>query len=174
MRIKSQTSNVTLFPFLSVLLCTMGILAFLSISFLLVVPNENIIPLKPKKIKFEWIGAPSFVKPIFFRCYGNRIEYYDFFEDKNHTLFLDGLLQQIEGVNPKILKYLLQLLEHNINIKKQFGKTEYYPLLLVYPDGIFTSEIIMALINKINGLNFGMEPMLPNLEIPYQELNNNL
>ena len=76
----------------------------------------------------------------------------------------------IKRENPEILKYLIQILELNIKIKKQFSKTEYYPLLLVYPDGVFTSEVLMALIEKIHGLNFGIEPMLPNMEIPYQDL----
>ena len=171
MRFKSQITNVTLFPFLSVLLCTMGVLAFLSISFLLVVPHNKYFISKSKQIKFELIGAPAYVKPIFFRCYKNRIEYYNFFESRNYTLFLDELLLQIEGKNPKLLKYLVQLFELNTNIKKQFRKTEYYPLLLVYPDGIFSSELLMAVIANIKGLNFGLEPMLTKMEIPYQELN---
>ena len=104
MRVKFQTTNVTLFPFLSVLLCTMGTLAFLSISFLLVVPHDSFFMYKSKQIKFEWIGAPANVKPIYFRCYKNRIEYYNLFENKNSTLFLNEFLQQIEGKNPKILK----------------------------------------------------------------------
>ncbi len=171
MRFKFQTTNVTLFPFLSVLLCTMGILAFLSISFLLVVPYHNDYISKSKQIKFEWIGAPAYVKPIYFYCYKNRIEYYNLFENRSYTLFLDGLLKQIEGEDPKILKYLIQILELNINTKIKFGKTEYYPLLLVYPEGIFTSEILIAVIEKIKGLNFGMEPMLREMGTPYQELN---
>ena len=171
MRVKFQTTNVTLFPFLSVLLCTMGTLAFLSISFLLVVPHDSFFMSKSKQIKFEWIGAPANVKPIYFRCYKNRIEYYNLFENKNSTLFLNEFLQQIEGKNPKILKYLIQLLEFNTNLKKQFRKTEYFPLLLVYPEGVFSSELLMNVIEKIKGLNFGMEPMLTNMEIPYEGLN---
>ena len=103
MRFKFQTTNVTLFPFLSVLLCTMGILAFLSISFLLVVPQDTVSKSKSKLIEFDWIGAPAYVKPIFFRCYKNRIEYYNFFENRDYTLFLDGFLKQIDGEDPKIL-----------------------------------------------------------------------
>ena len=55
-------------------------------------------------------------------------------------------------------------------LKKQFEKTEYFPLLLVYPEGVLSSEILIALIEKIKGLNFGIEPMLPNMAIPYQGL----
>ena len=171
MRFQSQKTTVTLFPFLSVLLCTMGILAFLSISFLLVAHDQN-VPMSPsKKVTFEWIGAPASVKPIFFRCYKNRIVYYNFFKNRDYTLFHDELLKQIEGGNPIILKYLIQLRELNSSIKKDFKKTEYYPLLLVYPEGIFTSELVMALIEKIKGLSFGLEPMLTQMDTPYQGLN---
>ena len=170
MREEYQTTNVTLFPFLSVLICTMGILAFISITFLLIFPKNNVFTNQSKQIKFEWLGAPADVKPIFFRCYENRIEYYNFFEKIEKTLYLDELLTEIEGKDPKILKYLLKIVELNIKIRKQFEKTEYYPLLLVYPDGILSSEVIIALIERIEGLNFGIEPMLPNMAIPYQEL----
>ena len=171
MRFKFQTTNVTLFPFLSILLCTMGILAFLSISFLLVVPHDTVFKSNSKLIEYDWTGAPIDVKPIFFHCYKNRIEYYNFFENSDSTLFLDEFLKQIDGEDPKILIYLIKLLELNTNLKKQFRKTEYFPLLLVYPDGVFASELLMTIIEKIKGLTFGMEPMLPNMEIPYQELN---
>ena len=39
MRHRRMEPGVTLFPFLSVLLSTMGVLAFLSISFLLITPE---------------------------------------------------------------------------------------------------------------------------------------
>jgi len=170
MRHVSQSPRVTLFPFLSVLLSTMGILAFLSISFLLVVPQDADSPSTPKRIQFEWVGAPGYVKPIFIRCYADRVEYYNMFENEDYSLSLDELLDQFQGENPKLLTYLFQLLQLNIRIKKQFGKTEYYPLLLVYPEGVLTSELLMVVIEKIGGLNFGLEPMLPNWEVPYQGL----
>ena len=170
MRTEFQNTNVTLFPFLSVLICTMGTLAFIAITFLLIFPQNSRFTNKSKQIKFEWLGAPVHVKPIFFRCYKNRIEYYNFFEKSEKTLFLDGLLKQIEGKDPKILKYLFEIVEINKKIKKEFGKKEHYPLLLVYPEGVFSSEVLIALIEKIKGLNFGIEPMLPNMAIPYQGL----
>ena len=170
MRTEFPSTKLTLFPFISVLICTMGILAFISITFLLIFPQNLVSTSKSKQIKLEWLGAPANVKPIFFRCYKKRIEYYNFFENSYKTLFLDELLKQIEGNDPKVLKYLFAIVELNKNIKKQFGKTEYYPLLLVYPEGVFSSEILIALIEKIKGLNFGIEPMLPNMVIPYQGL----
>ena len=171
MRYATHTPRVTLFPFLSVLLCTMGILAFLSISFLLVVPQDADSPAIPKRIQFEWVGAPGYVKPIFIRCYGNRVEYYNMFQNQDFSLSLDELMDQLQGESPELLSYLVQLFQLNVKIKKQFGETEYYPLLLVYPDGVLTSELLMVVIDKIGGLKYGLEPMLPNWEVPYQGLN---
>ena len=171
MRHASHSPRVTLFPFLSVLLSTMGVLAFLSISFLLVVPQDANSLSTPKRIKFEWVGAPGYVKPIFIRCYADRIEYYNLFDNQDYTIKLEELLDQLQGDNPELLSYLAQLFQLNTNIKKQFGNTEYYPLLLVYPDGVLTSELLLVVIEKIGGLNFGLEPMLPNWEVPYQSLN---
>ena len=171
MRHASHSPRVTLFPFLSVLLSTMGVLAFLSISFLLVVPQDADSLSTPKRIKFEWVGAPGYVKPIFIRCYADRIEYYNLFENQDYTIMLEELLDQLQGDNPELLSYLAQLIQLNTSIKKKFGKTEYYPLLLVYPDGVLTSELLLVVIEKIGGLNFGLEPMLPIWEVPYQSLN---
>ena len=171
MRHASHSPLVTLFPFLSVLLSTMGVLAFLSISFLLVVPQDADSLSTPKRIKFEWVGAPGYVKPIFIRCYADRIEYYNLFDNQDYPITLEELLDQLQGDNPELLSYLAQLFQLNTSIKKQFGNTEYYPLLLVYPDGVLTSELLLVVIEKIGGLNFGLEPMLPNWEVPYQSLN---
>ncbi len=171
MRHASHSPRVTLFPFLSVLLSTMGVLAFLSISFLLVVPQDADSLSTPKRIKFEWVGAPGYVKPIFIRCYTDRIEYYNLFDNQDYTITLEKLLDQLQGDNPELLSYLAQLFQLNTSIKKQFGNTEYYPLLLVYPDGVLTSELLLVVIEKIGGLNFGLEPMMPNWEVPYQSLN---
>ncbi|MBC8258200.1 MAG: hypothetical protein H8E38_04215 [SAR324 cluster bacterium] len=168
MRHASNSPRVTLFPFLSVLLSTMGVLAFLSISFLLVVPETADSPQKTKRLQFEWVGAPGYVKPIFIRCYSDRIEYYNMFENKDYSLSLDELLEQLQGRNPELLSYLVQLDQLNNSVKKRFGQTEYYPLLLVYPDGILASELLLVVIEKIGGLNYGLEPMLPDWEVPYQ------
>ena len=105
--------KVTLFPFLSVLLSTMGVLAFLSISFLLVIP-ENVDDLsKPRKFQFEWVGAPGYVSPIFIRCYKDRVEYFNLFENRDHTISLDQLMDQLEGQKPDLLSYLVQLASLN-------------------------------------------------------------
>ena len=162
--------KVTLFPFLSVLLSTMGVLAFLSISFLLVIPENADDLSKPRIFQFEWVGAPGYVSPIFFRCFKDRVEYFNLFKNIDHTISLKQLLDQLEGEKPNLLSYLVQVASLNKSIKKQFGNKEYFPLLLVYPEGVLTTELLIVVIDQIEGLNYGLEPMLPHWNVPYQEL----
>ena len=116
------------------------------------------------------MGAPGYVSPIFIRCFKDRVEYFNLFENRDHTISLDQLLDQLEGEKPDLLSYLVQLSSLNKSIKKQFGNTEYYPLILVYPDGVLTTELLLVVIDQIEGLNYGLEPMLPHWKVPYQEL----
>jgi len=159
--------NVSLFPFLSVLICVMGILAFMSITFLLISYNEQPSPTQ-QTITFQWVGAPAYVKPIFIRCRNNQLIYYDLFQNRDHTLSLNHLLKEIQGKELQLKKYLVKLSKLNQEIKHSFGTMEYYPLLLVYPSGILASELVTPLIEQVGGLNVGLEPMLPHWEVPYQ------
>ena len=98
----THVPRVTLFPFLSVLLSTMGILAFLSISFLLVIPENVDDPANPRNFQFEWVCAPGYVSPVFFRCFKDRVEYFNLFQNRDHTISLDQLLDQLEGEKPDL------------------------------------------------------------------------
>ena len=167
MRWPAQAPRVSLFPFLSVLLSTMGVLAFLAISFV-VTTQEDVQPPRPQPIEFQWVGAPGYVNPIFIRCYADRIEYYDLFRNRERVVRLGHLMQEIKRKNPELLRYFSEIAVENLRIKRRFGQTEHYPLLLVYPDGILAAEVLMALIEQVEGLNVGLEPMLPHWEGPYQ------
>ena len=167
MRRQAQAPSVSLFPFLSILLSTMGVLAFLAISFV-VTTQEDVQPPQPKPVEFQWVGAPGYVNPIFIRRYANRIEYYDLFRNRERVVRLGHLMQEIKRKNPELLRYFSEIADENLRIKRRFGQTEHYPLLLVYPDGILAAEVLMALIEQVEGLNVGLEPMLPHWEVPYQ------
>jgi len=167
MRWQAQAPRVSLFPFLSVLLSTMGVLAFLAISFV-VTTQEDVQPPRPQPVEFQWVGAPGYVNPIFIRCYADRIEYYDLFRNRERVVRLGHLMQEIKRKNPELLRYFSEIAVENLRIKRRFGQTEHYPLLLVYPDGILAAEVLMALIEQVEGLNVGLEPMLPHWEVPYQ------
>ena len=167
MRWQAQAPRVSLFPFLSVLLSTMGVLAFLAISFV-VTTQEDVQPPRPQPIEFQWVGAPGYVNPIFIRCYADRIEYYDLFRNRERVVRLGRLMLQINRKNPELLRYFSEIAAENLRIKRRFGQTEHYPLLLVYPDGILAAEVLMTLIEQVEVLNVGLEPMLPHWEVPYQ------
>lgn len=167
MRRARQVPVVSLFPFLSVLLCIMGILAFMSVSFLLM--NESNIPEEEiEQIEFQWVGAPSYVRPLFIRCLKHEIVYYDMFQNRDQRMSFRELSQELETGNGRFLRYLTRVVAENQRIKLSFGTTEYYPLLLVYPDGVVTAELLMIILPQIEGINVGLEPMLPHWETPYQ------
>ena len=56
---------VSLFPFLSVLLSTMGVLAFLAITFLLFANMQTASKPEPETpLEVRWVGAPPYVRPL--------------------------------------------------------------------------------------------------------------
>ncbi|MBF0279532.1 MAG: hypothetical protein HQM13_17165 [SAR324 cluster bacterium] len=167
MRRARQQAAVSLFPFLSVLLCIMGVLAFMSVSFLLM--NQPQLPAsEPEIVEFEWVGAPAFVKPVFIRCLKDQIVYYDLFQSKDRSLSFRELIMEIQAKNGSLTRYFKRVVAENLRIKRSFGSSEHFPLLLIYPDGVLSAEMLMILIEQIDGLNAGLEPMLPNWEVPYQ------
>lgn len=169
MRHSRRLPNVSLFPFLSVLLCIMGVLAFMSVSFLLL--NETNLPqAQIEQIEFQWVGAPAFVKPIFIRCLADGIVYYDMFRNQEHQMSFRALVLEIQRQDGGLIRYLKHIVEENQRIKRKFGSTEYYPLLLVYPDGVVSAEWLMLLLSQVSGLNVGLEPMLPQWKVPYQSI----
>lgn len=63
---------ISLFPFLSVLICTMGVLSFLAVTFLLMSSSSKALP-KPaeKPVQVRWVGAPDYVRPLLVECRGD-------------------------------------------------------------------------------------------------------
>lgn len=168
MKRSPRNPEISLFPFLSVLLSTMGVLAFLAISFV-ISPMEEQAPELPQKVEFQWVGAPGYVNPIYVRCRADQIEYYDLFQNQERVFTLNEMAFELNGGGTELLQYLVRLEEENLRIKRSFGTKEYYPLLLVYPDGVMAAELLMTLVEQVEGLNVGLEPMLPHWEVPYQQ-----
>lgn len=73
---KSRTP-VSLFPFLSVLLATMGVLSFLAVTFLLLSRQQEASDRKPEPVEVRWVGAPAHVRPMLVECArdGVRVHY---------------------------------------------------------------------------------------------------
>lgn len=61
-------SPVTLFPFLSVLISTMGVLSFIAVTFLMFVRQEQAPPEPVKPVEVSWVGAPEHVRPLLIEC----------------------------------------------------------------------------------------------------------
>ena len=145
----------------------MGVLAFMAVSFLLL-HQPQLPEIEKKTIEFQWVGAPSFVRPVFIRCFQNEIIYYDLFLDQEFKITFPGLIGEIQTKNGRLSRYLRRVVLENQRIKRAFGTTEHFPLLLIYPEGVVTAELLMLLIEQVEGLNVGLEPMMPHWEVPYQ------
>jgi hypothetical protein len=62
---------ISLFPFLSVLICTMGVLSFLAVAFLLMTSGSRTRPAPPEQpVEVRWVGAPDHVRPLLVECRG--------------------------------------------------------------------------------------------------------
>ena len=61
-------ASITLFPFLSVLISTMGVLSFLAVTFLLFFRQEQLPRKVEKPVEVNWVGAPSHVRPLLVEC----------------------------------------------------------------------------------------------------------
>jgi hypothetical protein len=59
---------VSIFPFLSVLLSTMGVLSFLAVTFLMFSRTDS-APARPAQpVQVQWVGAPPHVRPVLVEC----------------------------------------------------------------------------------------------------------
>ena len=59
---------ISLFPFLSVLLGTMGVVSFLAVTFLMFSENEQRAAAPPRPVEVRWVGAPPHVQPLLVEC----------------------------------------------------------------------------------------------------------
>jgi hypothetical protein len=59
---------ISVFPFLSVLLSTLGVLSFLAVTFLLFSRAESAPEPRAEPVRVQWVGAPAHVRPILVEC----------------------------------------------------------------------------------------------------------
>lgn len=59
---------VSLFPFLSVLLSTMGVLSFLAVTFSMYGRPDAGARAQGEPVEVRWVGAPSHVRPLLLEC----------------------------------------------------------------------------------------------------------
>jgi len=59
---------ISIFPFLSVLLSTLGVLSFLAVTFLMFSRSDSAPRQAPQPVEVQWVGAPPHVRPILVEC----------------------------------------------------------------------------------------------------------
>ncbi|MDH4224853.1 MAG: hypothetical protein OEW12_04330 [Deltaproteobacteria bacterium] len=67
---------ISLFPFLSVLLSTMGILSFLAITFMLIARQNQGQAATQTVREIKWVGAPEYVRPVLVECRSDGVRYH--------------------------------------------------------------------------------------------------
>lgn len=59
---------ISIFPFLSVLLSTLGVLSFLAVAFLLFSRTDATPEREAETVQVQWVGAPEHVRPLLVEC----------------------------------------------------------------------------------------------------------
>lgn len=145
----------------------MGTLAFIAIT--LSMTRSQPAAQQSKVLEFQWIGAPVEVKPLFVYCQKGAIHYFDIFTGQHQSATLHDLFLELQGKQFRVLSYFKQVAHYNQQLKHQFKSEEHYPLLLVYADGILASELLMSLIENVEDLHVGLEPMRSDWKTPNEQ-----
>ncbi len=160
-------STVSLFPFLTILLATMGILAFIGLSLLFSAPEKTMIEANSMTnpadsasdtvlVEFQLIGKPASLYPHYILCRNEGLTLIDdnleipFSEEWGYFVFLS---------------YLYKLQETNIENHRNYQDHQEYIIFAVYAGGIETYQKARQILQQYSALNFGVEPMLPNWKI---------
>ncbi len=194
---------VSLFPFLSVLLCTMGILSFLAVTFLLFSNQQPQPPAEQQDVDVRWSGAPPHVRPVLVEVRAGGIVYRGRPDEAQRRFSRRTLQREAEALREVADRawrrlgfgasryerwlYVMQAVQddrrfrdsftrlmHRMEMDNLFGRArerrvEYYPILLVYSDGVATYDLASYLVETATRLNIGLEPMLEGWQVPYTE-----
>lgn len=195
--------TVTLFPFLSVLVSTMGVLSFLAVTFLLFVRQEPTPPVEARPVKVSWIGAPEHVRPLLLECRADRLVFHRGGGGARQSFTLEVLEGEVKivkemedrgisalGGSPdpyRLWVYMKNAIQEESRLDGSFTKAvhalelynlsgegrrrfvQFYPILLVYPEGVRTYELASYLVETATRLSVGLEPLLEGWELPYRE-----
>ena len=86
---------VTLFPFLSVLISTMGVLSFLAVTFLMFVRQDQLPPEPAKPVEVSWVGAPEHVRPLLVECRPDGVMFHARLGGISHFFPLRALEEEV-------------------------------------------------------------------------------
>ncbi len=194
---------VTLFPFLSVLVSTMGVLSFLAVTFLLFVRQEQAPPIETRPVEVSWVGAPEHVRPLLVECRADRLIFHPRNRGAAKIFTLSSLEREVEivkeierrglarlGASPdpyRLWLFMKSAIQAETRLAGSFTRAvheqelynlsgegrrrfiQFYPILLVYPEGVRTYEVGTFLVETTTRLAVGLEPFLNGWELPYRE-----
>ncbi|MCZ6556461.1 MAG: hypothetical protein O7A69_01640 [SAR324 cluster bacterium] len=89
---------VTLFPFLSVLVSTMGVLSFLAVTFLMLIRQEQVPQQPTKPVEVQWVGAPEHVRPLLVECREDGVVFHARLDGVSHFFPLSALEDEVKIV----------------------------------------------------------------------------
>jgi len=139
MRRRAQARPVSLFPFLSILVCLMGVLAFVMVSIAVLAATNPTVRLSARPSDGNGHGGKT---PVFVECHGDHL--------RIHPEGTEQPLATLEAPGSTFLRLVDRLAA---------ARDREYAFFFVYPQGIETflraREVIEA-----RELDLGYEPML--------------
>ena len=93
-----KSHPVSLFPFLGVLISTMGVLSFLAVTFLLLINASVNDAESSQPIEVRWNGAPPHVKPVLVECLENELVVHFKLGSEYQVFSQDQLRKEIAAV----------------------------------------------------------------------------
>lgn len=133
-RRRRERATVSLFPFLSILVCLMGVLAFIMIGIAVVSATNPGVTIKME-------GSHT-KRPTFVECHGDQLVL--------HPERLQVPLYKMEAEGSPFMRLIDRLVRH---------KTQEYVIFAIYPSGIDCFYKGRSIAKK-RGIDFGFEPML--------------
>ena len=166
MKRKKNNIPISLFPFVSVLLCIIGVLALITVA--MPIAQEKEISQPMQQIQFQWVGAPEYVKPFFIRCFKGELIFDNVLLGTTQKITFEELIKEVK--TPSVFfSYLKQIQLQNQAFRQKASDIEYYPMLLVYPESAMTVETLAWFLEQAGIQNIGLEPMLKEWEVPYYQ-----
>jgi hypothetical protein len=89
---------ISLFPFLSVLLCTMGVLSFLAVTFLMFSRPEAAREEQAEPVEVRWVGAPERVRPLLMEVRLDTLVLHPAAGEPSRTFTREALQREVDVV----------------------------------------------------------------------------
>lgn len=147
MRRQRREATVSLFPFLSILVCLMGVLAFITVAVALLSASNPVVELRP--VDSAAAGRPggeTAKRPVFVECHGNRLVIHSGERQVPHEVALEAIAAESSR--------FMELIER-LNARRE----REYVIFAVYPDGLECFEQGRRLAEE-RDIDLGFEPML--------------